>query len=245
MSSSAAKDNEDKEQFLKLIDLLLGDMKLFKQMVRKSLNLLQGMELMNAGYLFAVNKTTGAASTSSDTRLATHHQKDASFPALRMATYKCTVQLLEAYREALGKLMEVSPLADYIDMKGHYIAFIDLECFGIEDMSSFAEGESVSIRALKDTVQLALVQQSEYLRRFSLVFCEKVREDNDLSKTGILKQIREVAATLKNINSKLSKVFEYHQAMGVNPEQRALSLKQKQLQFNFVPVRSLYTSLFR
>jgi hypothetical protein len=112
-------------------------------------------------------------------------------------------------------------------------------------MSSFAEGESVSIRALKDTVQLALVQQSEYLRRFSLVFCEKVREDNDLSKTGILKQIREVAATLKNINSKLSKVFEYHQAMGVNPEQRALSLKQKQLQFNFVPVRSLYTSLFR
>jgi hypothetical protein len=40
-------------------------------------------------------------------------------------------------------------------------------------------------------------------------------------------------------------VFEYHQAMGVNTEQKALSMKQKQLQFNFVPLRSLYTSLFR
>jgi len=155
---------------------------------------------------------------------------------------------LEAYREALAKLMEVSPLADYIDMKDHYIAFVDLECFGIEDSSSTSfpvTGDAVSIKALKDTAQLALVQQSEYLRRFSLVFSEKVREDNDLNKSGILKQIREMATTLKNINTRLSKVFEYHQAMGLNPEQKAVSLKQKQLQFNFVPMRSLYTSLFR
>lgn len=93
MGSSKAKTDQDKEQFLKLIDLLLSDMKLFKQLVRKSLNLLQGMELMNAGYLFAVNKVTGAASTSSETRLATHHHNQASFPALRLATYKCTVQV--------------------------------------------------------------------------------------------------------------------------------------------------------
>ena len=39
------------------------------------------------------------------------------------------------------------------------------------------------------------MQQSEYLRRFSLVFSEKVRENNELNKTGVLKQIREMAAT--------------------------------------------------
>jgi len=244
--SNLQEDDASKEQFLKLVDLLLSDMKLFKQMVRKSLNLLHGMELMNAGYLFAVNKTTGAASTSSETKLVTQHQRNAAFPALRLATYKCTVQLVEAYRSALTQLLEASPLADYVDMKDHYVAFVALECFGLGDVSSLPEGESVSIRALRDAVQLALVQQSEYLIRFSLVFCEKVREDNDLNKTGVLKQIRDVASTLKTINNKVSRVFEYHQAVGLSPvQQKSLSIKQKQLQFNFVPLRSLYTSLFR
>ena len=32
----------------------------------------------------------------------------------------------------------------------------------------------LSVRQLKDTIQLSLLQQSEYLRRFSLVFCQKV-----------------------------------------------------------------------
>ena len=32
----------------------------------------------------------------------------------------------------------------------------------------------LSVRQIKDTIQLSLLQQSEYLRRFSLTFCEKV-----------------------------------------------------------------------
>ena len=32
----------------------------------------------------------------------------------------------------------------------------------------------LSVRQLKDTIQLSLLQQSEYLRRFSLAFCQKV-----------------------------------------------------------------------
>jgi len=134
-------------------------------MVRKSLNMLQGMELMNAGYLFAVNKTTGAASTSTETKLVTQHQRNAAFPALRLATYKCTVQLLEAYRTAVSQLLEASPLADYVDMRDHYIAFVDLQCFGIEDVSALQDGESVSIRALKDAVQV-----SPFLKKESSFF---------------------------------------------------------------------------
>ena len=137
--------DESKEQFLKLVDLLLSDMKLFKQMVRKSLNLIQGMELMNAGYHFAINKSTGAVSSSNDTKLVTQHQRNVAFPALRLATYKCTIQLLQSYREALSQLLEASPLADYVDMKDHYIAFVDLECFGIEDASTLQDGSAVRI----------------------------------------------------------------------------------------------------
>ena len=75
--------------------------------------------------------------------------------------------------------MEVSPLADHVDLKDHYIAFIELRSFGIEeDLQNTMEsikGEDISVRMLKDTVQVALVQQSEYLRRFGLVFCDSVR----------------------------------------------------------------------
>ena len=38
----------------------------------------------------------------------------------------------------------------------------------------------LSVRQLKDTIQLTLLQQSEYLRRFSLTFCEKVRLSKSL-----------------------------------------------------------------
>ena len=103
----------------------------------------------------------------------------AAFPALRKAAYQCTIQLITAYRSAVEKLMKVSPLADHVDLKDHYIAFIELKNFGIEEdwketMNSL-RGEEISVKMLKDTVQIALVQQSEYLRRFGLVFCENVR----------------------------------------------------------------------
>ncbi len=53
----------EKEQFEKLVDTMLTDMKQFKQLVRKSLNLLQGMELMQSGYVFGVNSATGGPVT--------------------------------------------------------------------------------------------------------------------------------------------------------------------------------------
>ncbi len=45
------------------METLLGDMKLFKQLVRKSLNLLQGMELMQSGYVIGVSSATGGPVT--------------------------------------------------------------------------------------------------------------------------------------------------------------------------------------
>merc|ERR1719225_886571 len=101
--------------------------------------------------------------------------------------------------------MEISPLAEHVDMQDHYIAFVDLKAFGLEPSSSLARSSSelnqpssedgrppIAIRELKETAQIALVQQSEYLRRFSLAFCERVRDDNVLNKAGVLKHIRDL-----------------------------------------------------
>ena len=75
--------------------------------------------------------------------------------------------------------MDVSPLADHVDLKDHYIAFIELKNFGFDENvpnnMELIKGTEISVKMLKDTVQVALVQQSEYLRRFGLVFCDSVR----------------------------------------------------------------------
>ena len=157
--------------------------------------------------------------------------------------------------------MEVSPLAEHVDFKEHYIAFVDLESFGIErlslDDSDEKEEEAkqiATVQELKETAQVALVQQSEYLRRFSLTFCDRVREDNELNKAGVLKHIRDLIGTIRKINNKLSKVLEYHQAMGMDIERMMSKPKSLQLhssqrrsqraQRHFVPLRSVYTSMF-
>ena len=86
--------------------------------------------------------------------------------------------------------MEVSPLADHIDLKDHYIAFIELKSFGIdEDLQKTMDttkNEDISVKMLKDTVQVALVQQSEYLRRFGLVFCESVRYNSNITSMSVI-----------------------------------------------------------
>ncbi len=286
IGTKVSQDKES-EHFHSLIELLLGDMKQFKHLVRRSLNLLQGMEMVSSGHYLSVDPTTGASSATNKatsfganangnghgasggsgesnyqtTKLAKALEGRTTFPALRTAAYKCTVQIISAYREAVEKLMEVSPLAEHVDFKEHYIAFVDLESFGIErlslDDSDEKEEEAkqiATVQELKETAQVALVQQSEYLRRFSLTFCDRVREDNELNKAGVLKHIRDLIGTIRKINNKLSKVLEYHQAMGMDIERMMSKPKSLQLhssqrrsqraQRHFVPLRSVYTSMF-
>ena len=267
-----------------MIELLLNDMKTFKQLVRKSLNLLQGMEMISGGNYLTVDPSTGASSAvttssqqsgaggthrpnettanSKETKLVKALGGRTTFPALRQAAFKCTVQIIEAYRDAVSKLMEVSPLADHVDLKEHYIAFVSLENFGIHPDRPLESQNEITVQELKETAQVALVQQSEYLRRFSLVFCEKVREDNEINKAGVLKHIRDLFTTIRQINNRLSRVLEYHQAMGLDIEaleqkgKNALALSHKSTSLHrhrgtthvsphkFVPLRSIYTSMF-
>ena len=277
---SKVQQSQEMQHFHQLIELLLSDMKRFKQLVRKSLNLLQGMEMISSGNFLSVNPNTGATMVSAPTTSSSsqNNQGDAAghqlaqalclrsnFPALRHAALKCTVQIIHAYREATKILMEVSPLADHVDMQEHYIAFIEMENFGLpdpvlkpsaggnNDESSTHRTTQVTIRELKEAAQVALVQQSEYLRRFSLSFCDRVRDDHELNKAGVLKHIRDLLSTIRKLNSKLSRVLEYHQAMGFDMDKleekknRALvekSPSRRTPQATFVPLRGIYTSMF-
>ena len=42
------------------------------------------------------------------------------------------IQCISYFRQAIEKLMLINPLAEHVDLKDHYLAFIDLEKFGIE-----------------------------------------------------------------------------------------------------------------
>ncbi len=262
---SKVSSENDAQHFYQIVDLLLTDMKFFKQLVRKSLNLLQGMEVISQGKLLSVDPSTGAsmvstsatngAAASSNTHIRQPCQRT-DFPALRQAALKCTLQIIDAYRTAVGQLMEVSPLADHVDLQEHYIAFVDLDNFGLQDLSQLQNKDSppIAIRELKETAQIALVQQSEYLRRFSLSFCERVRDDHVLNKAGLLKHIRDLLVTIRKVNEKLSRVLEYHQAMGIDMDKleepnkslavkptATASLTQSISQHKSVPLRSIYT----
>jgi len=266
-NSGGGGDKSQNSDLEELVKVIIEDMQMFKRLARKSLNLLQGMEMVHSGHMFAINSATGNAYVNSGgggssielaekrreiqkvqgegggdlsaTKLDRALSDRAAFPALRKTAYECTVQLIVAYRQAVETLMEVSPLAEHVDLKDHYIAFIDLDGFGILTDKAIS-GNDISVKTLRDTVQVALVQQSEYLRRFCLVFNDKVRDcdaiassaaassskdspsgggggvDASINKPGVLKHVREMADTLGKINSKLSKVFEYHQAMGID-----------------------------
>ena len=274
------QNDTDSEHFHQIIELLLSDMKRFKQLVRKSLNLLQGMEMITQGNFLSVDPATGASMVSSqnnrgrnntntttkDNQFAQSLDHRTEFPALRHAALKCTLQIIEAYREAVGQLMEISPLAEHVDMQEHYIAFVDMKAFGLEPSANLEPAAQlpsemrppIAIRELKETAQIALVQQSEYLRRFSLAFCERVRDTNVLNKAGVLKHIRDLLVTIRNINCKLSRVLDYHQAMGFDLEKLEQGQSQALMEKpplvgsgvrgsssqKFVPLRSIYTSMF-
>ena len=65
----------------------------------------------------------------------------------------------------------------------------------------------------------------------------------------MLKHIRDMIATLSKINGKLSRVFDYHEAMGISltdKDEKALTNSKKKYYANldYVPLRSVYTSLF-
>jgi hypothetical protein len=75
------------------------------------------------------------------------------------------------HRKGIETLMRVAPLPDHIDHKDQYMAFVDIQHFGL--CTELSDG-SLTIPQLRDTIQLYLLQQSEYLRRLCLSACVKV-----------------------------------------------------------------------
>ncbi len=73
---------------------------------------------------------------------------------------------------------------------------MDLSEFGISEEGGAADKSDdadVTLKELKDAVQLSLVQQSEYLRRFALSFSDRNRDEakqQQMDKEALLKQVR-------------------------------------------------------
>ena len=94
--------SREAEEFKEMVKQMLVDMKQFKMVLRKSLNLIQGMEMMNQGYMHAVNKETRdeqqGPSTVEESKLSKALCKRSSFISLRRAIYTHTVQIILVYR---------------------------------------------------------------------------------------------------------------------------------------------------
>jgi hypothetical protein len=65
-------------------------MQLFKKLVRKCLNLLQGMELIHAGHLFAINSVTGGPMAS--VPMSTNQEKEQSCLSKGTVIFNITIK---------------------------------------------------------------------------------------------------------------------------------------------------------
>ncbi len=84
---------------------------------------------------------------------------------------------------------------------------MDLEKFGLPEDEKSLSGADITLKDLKDAVQLSLVQQSEYLRRFALAFSDKVREEGqEMDRDGLLKQV----GMLLKLPNQLTSANGYH-----------------------------------
>ena len=74
---------------------------------------------------------------------------------LQPSTDYTTVQITKAYRGAIQTLMEVCPLAEHIDLRDHYLAFIELENFGVEADPPDARLETSSMSPWSSSVKVS------------------------------------------------------------------------------------------
>lgn len=96
---------QEVEEFKRMIKNMLSDMKQFKMILRKSLNLIQGMEMMNQGYISFANsfshqedKSSSKSSAADESKLSTALCQRSSFISLRRAIYTHAVQMIMVYR---------------------------------------------------------------------------------------------------------------------------------------------------
>ena len=101
---SKVAQSQEAEEFKKMIKQMLGDMKQFKMVLRKSLNLIQGMEMMNQGYIsFAASFSQqsddkDASGSQEESKLSRALCQRSSFISLRRAIYTHAVQMISVYR---------------------------------------------------------------------------------------------------------------------------------------------------
>ena len=86
-----------------MIKQMLCDMKHFKMILRKSLNLIQGMEVMNQGYINLASQygqSSNGTESGSETedKLSKTLCQRSSFMSLRRAIYTQAVQMISVYR---------------------------------------------------------------------------------------------------------------------------------------------------
>ena len=137
----------------------------------------------------------------------------------------------------------MTPLAEHCDLKDHYLAFIELDRFGIQQQVGDERWVTCSLLARFCTVRQVVRPPAAGLRangssptvgvpsqvqsttfdstgeqcssgsfcRFSLSFCSRVREEEQLDKVGVLKGVKEVISQLAAVSAKLGAVLQYHQ----------------------------------
>jgi len=183
---------------------MIERMEQLKILLGRSLNLIRGMEMINKTSIM-VSKL-GKAETQSNkqqSRLEAFQRRSLLIP-LRQAVYSSSYQMIIYLRAGVQELISTAPLASYIDYKGQYLAFIDMQHYGLEERVG---DDRITVTLLKDIIHLYLLQQSEYLRRVTLgIFTIQV------------KHIEIMADYVGTAVQRLGDILDYQEALKVTTE---------------------------
>ena len=177
---------------------LLNTCDQFKTVIKKSLNFIKGMEIVNHGY----------------NRQAHNQEKDpVQFISLRRSVNNSLVKAIDEIKSGTKILCREVNLREEFDNSKHFLASVSNETFCLSNIET---DDNLSVSNMKETVNIFLLLLSEFLRRFclSLVLDIRInaRYENDVNNLSSIVQ-RLITTVSENVQ-KTSNILKFSQAEG-------------------------------
>merc|ERR1719158_2389419 len=193
--------NSRKESWvISLLTVLIRRMKELKTIMAKSFNLIKGLEMLSKSVTTA---NLGRQSSAQQLRLKAFQKKSLLIP-LRQSVYRSGYEMMMYLRDGVQDLVSTAPLAYHIDHKDQYLAFIDMNLYGLQET---VQDDRLTVTQLKDIIHLYLLHQSEYLRRVTLGIS-----------TLQPKHLEDITEKISLLADSLGNILRYEEAMEVTTD---------------------------
>ncbi|CAI9720499.1 vezatin-like isoform X1 [Octopus vulgaris] len=196
---------------------------------KKSLRLIQEVELVQRGFTLVSNQMTMKSGQSA-------YKYNRLCPELRKLVFITARSNMLFCRKSTNILLRIHPLVEEVDKASTYLAHIPLEDYGPSLQLSEDNNDNLSkltddfsVTALKAMMYLYNMQQSELLRRLALCFCiNALPEDQKGTLNSSTNDLAScVKCSLESNYIKLKNSYEFHRSGFQEPDSKPFNAHDK------------------